>query len=84
MACSTSTSIQTVLFDRRVFKSQRTMRNFLRRNGFKSTKLDCRSGKTCRARQLDPSRFCRGTFRTIPLRRKGAGGVKAVVGKRKS
>ena len=82
MSCSTSTSIQTVIFSRRVFKSQRTMRNFLKRNGFRRRKLDC-TEKTCRARQIDPGRFCRGTFRTIPLRKKGAGGVMAVVGKRK-
>lgn len=81
-SCSTSTSIQTLIFRRSVFHSQRTIRNFLRRNGFK-TKLDC-SEKTCRARQVDPGRFCRGTFRTIPLRKKGAGGVMAVVGKRRS
>lgn len=83
MACSTSTSIQTVLFDRTVYRSKKAMRSFLRRNKFKSRKLDC-NDRTCRARQRDPSQFCRGTFRTIPLRRRGAGGVKAVIGKRRA
>jgi len=82
MSCSTRTSIQTVLFDRSVFRSKKAIRAFLRRNKFR-TSLDC-NDKTCRARQLAPSRFCKGTFRTIQLRKKGAGGVKAVIGKRRA
>jgi hypothetical protein len=76
MGCSTTTKVQSVLMPRAAFTPS-AARRWLRSHGYR-TALDC-TANYCRARQLSPRAFCRGTLRTITFGR----GIKAVVGKRR-
>ena len=68
------TKIQSVLLSRRAFRTQRLAKAWLELHGFRR-ELDVKP-RTYRARQIDPSHFARGSFRTIQL----TAGVEAVIG----
>lgn len=73
--CPVGTEVQTLIFPDAKFAPSQAKRWALS-HGFKATKLDLTSGST-RIRQVAPSRFRPGSFRTIRL---GDSGVSAVVG----
>jgi hypothetical protein len=73
--CPRGTIVQSVMFSRAYFRNVASARQWLRAHGFTSPKVD-RTPNYLRFRQVPPSRFVKGTFRTITFR----AGVKAVVG----
>ena len=82
--CSRSTEVQSLLYscgNLSMGQCRKRAKAWAKRYGFRYGKVECKSGKTCRLRQAPPSRFCKGTFRTITLSKRS--GVKAVVAKAK-
>jgi phage head maturation protease len=71
------TTIQTLIFDKGKF-SQEEAQAWAKSHGFASSGVD-ETDSSYRIRQIDPSEFKEGSFRTISL----TGGVKAVVGRKK-
>lgn len=78
--------LQTLIFDKKVFRNKKKVRDFIKKNGFKLLKYKkspiMSYEDTYRARQRPPYRFKKTTFRTSPLRigKKVIKGVKAVYG----
>ena len=68
------TTVQSVLLSRSRFSSQRQAMAWLKGHGWRQA-LDVKPN-TYRARQIDPAKFARGSFRTIRL----TDGVEAVIG----
>lgn len=73
---SSSTTIQTLIFDKSVFETEAEAREWASDHGFHSSKVD-ETNESFRLRQLNPSQFEENSFRTIEIRR----GIKAVIGK---
>lgn len=73
---SDSTVIQTLIFDKKVFKTQAEATEWASDHGFRIDKVDDTEG-SFRIRQRSPEEFIEDSFRTIDIRR----GVKAVIGK---
>ena len=72
--CPVGTQVQSVILSQQFF-NQREAASWIRRNGFRLSKID-ESANFWRFRQQPPSQFEEGTFRTIRLRP----GVEAVIG----
>ena len=72
--CPVGTQVQTVILSQQFF-SQREAESWIRRHGFRLSKID-ESRNFWRFRQQPPTRFEEGSFRTIRLRP----GVEAVIG----
>lgn len=72
-----NTIIQTLIFDKEVFKDKDEVREWVDQHGFVVHKEIEDNEKAFRVRQVDPSEFQEDSFKTIEIRR----GVKAVVGK---
>ena len=72
------TTIQTLIFDKDVFKTVGSAKAWLKKHGFTSHKVD-ENENSFRFRQIDPGKFKKDSFRTIELKK----GVKAVIGKLK-
>lgn len=78
-----ATTIQTLIFDKRVFTTEAQVRRWVREHGFSIMKttpvlkpgID-ETSTSWRVRQRNPGDFVRGSFRTITITE----GVKAVVG----
>jgi hypothetical protein len=71
--------IQTLIFDKDVFRTKAEALAWARGHGFELHKALDETGDSFRMRQRDPGDFEAGSFRTITLRP----GVKAVIGRRK-
>lgn len=70
-----STEIQTLIFDKKKFKSSKECTKWASDHKFKSGKVD-ETGNSFRLRQKDPGSFKDGTLKTITI----TDGIKAVVG----
>lgn len=73
-----ATTVQTLILSKKRFKSAKAASKWVRDNGFKVHKID-ETSTSYRFRQREPSKFIKGSFRTITL----TTGVKAVVGRLK-
>lgn len=73
-----TTTVQTLIFDKKTFKSREQAIRWARSHNFRSDKVD-ETENSFRLRQRDPSEFEENSFRTIKLRQ----GVSAVIGKLK-
>jgi hypothetical protein len=82
MSCKATTEVQSLIVVCRRDESRKACavraKRWARDHRFASAKVDC-TANTCRVRQRSPRIYCRGTFRTITLRK----GVKAVIAKRR-
>lgn len=75
----TTTTIQTLIFNKKKFKDAASAKSWAKSHDFKSGKVD-ETDTSFRLRQRETGSFTDGSFRTIEL----ADGVKAVVGRLKS
>jgi hypothetical protein len=73
-----ATTVQTLVFDKQVFKTRAAAETWARDHDFKADKVD-ETETSFRIRQRDPGDFKEGSFRTIEITR----GVKAVIGRLK-
>lgn len=70
--------VQSVILERRVFKTKKSAREWVRKRKFKSGKIDTTENHY-RFRQKEPSLFIKGSFRTTAIHN----GVKIIIGKLK-
>ena len=75
MTCPRGTIVQTLLLDRRAFPTPAHARRWAIAHGYRATKVHT-TARFHRIRQASPSRFERGSFRTIRF----AQGIEAVIG----
>lgn len=71
--------VQTLIFDKEVFKKKKQVRNWIKKEGFNILKSIDEKKNTFRVRQREPYKFIKKTFRTFKI----GDGVKATGGKLK-
>ena len=72
------TKVQTLIFDKEHFPNKEDATKWAREHNVKSANVE-ETSTSFRLRQIDPSKFIEGSFRTIEI----TTGVKAVIGRPK-